>query len=113
MKPTQRDPAKRGSGPLSRTAGATVAAEVNYGSWIVRCPYCPSAEYASETDPHFICTDCGNAANGFAWHPVTFPTAQPAIEAALTVREQKRQNWLPGQTVADLIAENAATKAQR
>lgn len=113
MKPTQRDPAKPGSGPLSRTAGATLAAEVNQGRWIVQCPDCSGAEFASETDPHFMCTACGNAANGSAWHPVTFPKALHAIEAALTVRERRKQNWRPGETVAQLLAKNAATEAQR
>jgi ribosomal protein L37AE/L43A len=113
VKPTQRDPAIRGSGPLSRTAGAPLAAEVNQGRWIVRCPYCPGAAFASEADPHFICNDCGNKANGYAWHPVTFPKAQPDIEAALDVREQRHQNWKPGETVAQLLAENAADQAQR
>jgi len=113
VKPTQRDPAKRGSGPLSRTAGEALAAVVNEGRWIVECPYCSGAEFASETDPHFMCTACGNVANGSAWRPVTFPTALRDIEPALDSREQRHQNWLPGETVAVLLAENAATEAQQ
>ena len=113
MKLTQRDPAERGPGPLSRTAGATLAAEVNEGRWIVRCPYCPGAELASQTDPRFMCTSCSNRANGYSWRPVTFPKALPDIEAALDSREQRHQNWQQGETVAELVAENAATKAKR
>jgi hypothetical protein len=113
VKPTQREQGRGGSGPLSRIAGAPLAAEVSGGRWIVECPYCPGAEFASEANPNFICDNCGNKANGFAWRPVTFPKAIHAIEAALDSREQGRQHWKPGETVAQLLAENAADKAQR
>jgi hypothetical protein len=78
----------------------------NAGRWIVVCPYCASGQYAAATDHRFICVPgCGSGGN---WLPVEWPEDQSDIEAALEPRPLENQNWLPGETVDDLLAENAA-----
>jgi hypothetical protein len=47
-----------------------------------------------------LCGSCGRE------HRVRFPRNRKDIEAALNVRETLFQNWRPGETPADLWAEN-------
>lgn len=90
----------------SKPRGDAVPAVVNHGRWIVRCPFCTSAELACLSDPRFMCCECGNAENLGSWCPVRFPEGIPAIEAALSARPLPLQNMEPGETLADLLAEN-------
>ena len=77
-------------------------AYVNHGRWVVDCPAagCAGAELASDVRP-FVCASCGEGP-----YQTRFPTERAAIEAALESRPVEAQNWLPGETVADLEAEN-------
>ncbi|MFB4312944.1 hypothetical protein [Actinomadura sp. 21ATH] len=108
-----------------------VAARVQAGEWIADCPApdCQNAEFVSEKDPRrrgvagsrwlpfleFVCTVCG------ARCPIQWPADAEEIIAVLDRRPNPMtRNWWPagaklavltgtptGQTVADLLAENA------
>lgn len=100
----------RGPWPTGAT-DRTAAAYVNHGRWCVDCPFgCGSAQYASRADRRFFCIECGNDSTS-GWVTVIWPAPLDiaAIEAALGVRPQvATRNWQPGETVADLLAENQA-----
>lgn len=92
--------------PTVTAAGPIVFAQVNQGRWIIQCPWCPSAEYASIEDHRFFCTDCINGPVGGAWLPVHWPDDVNLIEQLLAVRPRRARNWLPGETVDHLVEEN-------
>lgn len=94
--------------PVNKVLGDAVPVVLNQGRWIACCPDCNGAQLASQTDQRFLCNECANIANGGAWRPTAWPPDRPAIEAALDRRQPANQNWVPGETVADLLAENAA-----
>ena len=100
-------------GPLIEALNAplgpkSVAVEVyvNQGRWIVECPDCRGAQLASLTDPRFMCNCCGNAAIGGSWRPVAWPKSADQIEALLADRPRDNQNWLPGEPLKALRADN-------
>lgn len=91
-------------------------ARCNHGLWIASCacgadglptPGCivfPDA-------PWGWCVRCGNRRHGGCWRTVLVPTPEERarIEAVLLCRpDPATWNWRPGETVADLIAENVA-----
>lgn len=88
------------------TAGTEIEVYANQGRWVAECPDCHSAQLACRTDRRFLCVECGNVAVGGRWRSVVWPDDVPGIEAALEERDGVNQNWLPGETVADLLAEN-------
>lgn len=96
------------------TAGADVLAYINHGRWIAECPAegCNGAQVASEKTRQFWCLHCGNAEIDFAWRHVRFPRYRTAIESILVQRPSARadraltRNWVRGETVIDLRAEN-------
>jgi len=81
---------------------------VDCNRWLVRCPFCPAGvQYASTTDHRFFCVSCLNLANDGHWVRVVWPADREAIEQALVVRANLDQrNWILGETVDDLLAEN-------
>jgi len=83
-----------------------VAAVVDNGRWIVKCPDCPGAQLTAADDPRFMCVECANAAVGGLWRPVVWPTDHAEIGELLDVRPRDTANWLPGETVRDLQVEN-------
>lgn len=85
--------------------GESVSVVVNHGRWVVACPDCQGAQLACRTDKRFMCDECGNVAIGGEWRPVVWPPQATAIEAVLKRRRIVNQNWLPGETVQDLINE--------
>ena len=93
--------------PTSTTSKTTVYAHVNHGRWSVRCPWCNSSQNASRDDHRFFCVECGNAAVSGQWVTVVWPNEVAAIEEVLSKRpDVKNHNWLPGESVADLVADN-------
>lgn len=100
---------------LPGIAGAkgTVDAYVNHGRWIAECPDgCGHAVIASDREPFYICTRCGNEANDGQWLNVKFPRQRKSIEAELVRRAARHphkdaptRNWKPGETVAELRSE--------
>lgn len=103
------------SGRRSPTASPLVA-EVDRGAWVARCdcgmPGLPAPGCVVRLDdPWGWCVRCGNGAVGGGWRPVVIPppAERAAIEAVLTERpDPETRNWRPGETVGELVAENAA-----
>lgn len=92
------------------TAPASEAVELygNEDRWIAECPTCHGAQIACRTDHRFMCNECANVAIGGMWRPVVWPQNARAIEAILDQRPRVNRNWLPGESLEDLRAENAA-----
>jgi hypothetical protein len=85
---------------------AEVTARVDHGRWIGDCPFCPSAQLVSPSDPRFFCPDCKNDGRGFV--KVVFPRQLESIEAALEKRPAAAtRHWNQGETVRDLQLENS------
>lgn len=89
-------------------------AHVNYGRWIARCPrpFCPNAEHFGAdpktghvgglTGAGFRCSHC-DLVCGADWPPNV-----DDIEYLLSLRPvPSTRNWDPGETIHDLLAENA------
>jgi hypothetical protein len=81
-------------------------AYVNHGRWVVECPVCGGGERVptAEGSPTTILCQvpaCGTELG------VIFPEKRAQIESVLLLRENLvNRNWSPGETVADLEAEN-------
>ena len=74
----------------------------NHGRWVADCltPYCKEAKLAD--DPR-ACQNCGRS------YEVRYPADRVLIEAVLARRVvPETRTWIPGETVADLVAENEA-----
>jgi hypothetical protein len=81
---------------------------VGPGRWVVRCPFCSSAQLADpDRTTRFLCVDCLNEAVGRQWVVVKWPTDVARIEEALEPRPEENQSWEPGESVKDLLADNA------
>lgn len=94
----------RPNGPWGapHAVAAPVDGYVNGGRWLVRCP-CGNTPSASPEWGVACCFECG------AVYTVAFPDDRDAIESILVKRPVMRtRNWIPGETVADLDAENVA-----
>jgi hypothetical protein len=91
-----------------------MTAEINHGVWIARCPCRTPGDPAPgcivwTAAPLGWCVRCGNETAGWRWRRILLPgpDERAAIEAALVVRPVEHRNWTPGETVAELLAENA------
>ncbi len=81
---------------------------VHKGRWVIDCP-CWGAQYACRTDHRHFCPDCCNRDAGGGWVPVIWPAPFEVelIEALLLARpDPATRNWIPGESAADLQAEN-------
>lgn len=82
-------------------------AEANWGRWIARCPagLCTNAMQLHRWQQHFACAGAG----GCGWTTdVLWPADPEAVEALLALRPAARtRNWLPGETLQQLLLENA------
>lgn len=87
-------------------APVKVEARVDWGRWLVDCPFCPGAALVDWDEPLHFCLSCHNAAGGHRWVEVVLPTQEErnAIEAALEDLPESAQHWRPGQTIEDLAA---------
>lgn len=85
-----------------------------WGLWVARCPqeWCLGADHYGPgpntgrigglRDDRFTCPRCGTAV------PVAWPTDRNAIMHVLMQRPMpETRNWQPGESVLDLIIENA------
>jgi hypothetical protein len=97
----------------ARLGPAEIAIEVyaNHGRWIVECPDCRGAQIASR-DLAFLCCVCANAAVGGLWRPVVWPEDVAEIDEVLAWRPTANQNWQPGESVVDLVAEAQAREGR-
>jgi hypothetical protein len=86
--------------------GVTVA-YVNWGRWVAQCSWqirCDAALELTGAENGFRCPECGGD-NAIVW-----PSAEmvAGIGRILLMRpHRKNQNWLPGETLQDLMQENA------
>ena len=77
--------------------------------WIAECPEGHNRQLVFEATPLYMCCECWNVGAGGLYREVAFPAERADIEAAIAVRPMPvNRNWLPSETVADLLAENAA-----
>ena len=77
----------------------------DWGSWKARCAWCTSALALSRFQEGFVCWDCGRPVE------VVWPSAAMVrgVERLLTMRpDPMNWNWLPGESLHDLLAENVA-----
>jgi len=101
------EPGQHGALPAAISSVA-VPAQMEWGRWIIKCPFCPSAQLASDTDHKFFCTDCQNAGASGKWLPVAWPANRKVLESLVSIRPRvENRGWLPTQTAKDLAAENA------
>lgn len=98
-------PMERAMAAALGPAATAVKVYANHGRWVVECPDCHSAQMACVTDRRFMCEVCANVTVGGMWRPVTWPEERIEIDEILSARPLGNQNWLPGETVADLLAE--------
>jgi len=85
----------------------------NHGRWVVECPDCCGAQIASAVDYRFMCTVCANVAVEGLWRSVIWPEEYAEIDEALCCRENTaNQNWVPGETLEELKAEEPAPEPE-
>lgn len=78
---------------------------VNWSRWIADCPdpFCGSAMRVRPGDESTRCLDCGATMGPLIW-----PPDPDGIETILAMRpDAYTRNWLPGETLGDLLTENA------
>lgn len=81
------------------------------GRWIADCPgQCGGAECVDLDNLIFMCCSCWNAAYDHQWLKVTVPPTErrKQIERLLLKRPGKARNWLPHETLSDIVTENLA-----
>ncbi len=83
-------------------------ARVNWGRWVVDCPWCKSAQLASWEDPRFFCVECGNAPVDGMYIKVQWPSEEDvhSIEIILGKRIPNHRHWTSAESVHDLVIEN-------
>lgn len=89
---------------LIHTTRQAVAARAYNSMWIVDCAYCPSAQQLQRFQPGFECGYCYGVGD------VIWPAEEMvhSIERLLLMRPLPlNRNWNPGETIADLMRENA------
>lgn len=83
-------------------------AEANWGQWKARCPrlWCTNAMPIDRGQEQFACL--GPDSCGWTGE-VAWPPDPDAIETLLLMRPVPRtRNWLPGESLEDLLQENVA-----
>lgn len=97
---------------IARTVAAVGVADmpplrayVNWGRWVVDCPFCNSAAFVWE-DGLFFCMDCKNRKVEGKPVIVLFPSERYEIERLLNQRHGENQNWRPGETMEYLAKSN-------
>lgn len=94
---------ERGAVARAWVCDLQVEARIEHGRWIACCPNCRTG---SRTHPEWGLGCCGEC--GCIFRRVTFPPNVAEIERVLLRRPLRwTQNWLPGETLADLERENA------
>jgi hypothetical protein len=92
---------------VAYVADVPIEARINHGKWIADCPDCNGAEFVFLEELFFMCAGCLNAGVGNKWRPVVVPTDRKSIEKVILARPlPQNRNWVPGETVAKLKAEN-------
>mgnify|MGYP001590690436 FL=1 len=89
---------------INEPAGEPVVVKANHGRWLVYCP-CSGAEYAWE-EGFYICLSCFNAHLKQHIGKSSFPENRREIETIISQRPLPNRNWVPGETIAQLVREN-------
>lgn len=82
-------------------------ARVNWGRWVADCPdsACFAAEAVMPGMARAHCAECDRP------YEVRWPTERAEIDRVLSLRPvPATRNWFPGETVAQLVAENMEHK---
>jgi len=88
-----------------RAAQKEVQAYVYRDAWMVYCPNCAGAILVDDKEPFMFCPDCHNADNDGVPYRVIFKN-KDEVDALLSKRKNpQNRNWLPGETVEDLMLE--------
>lgn len=97
---------------LTHTAGDPVHLQINASRMIAHCDICGEA-MAVNPDGAFFCMGCLNYRNENLARPLLVPDDLADICAVLVKRPSARtRNWVPGESLQDLIAENEAEGVQ-
>lgn len=96
--------------PTEQDEVDTIYAYVNHGRWMVKCPFCPSAQVAFSSDKRFFCAECANVTNGSKYIAVLWPedAQRERIEKLLMKRGLENRNWVVGETISQLESENTS-----
>jgi hypothetical protein len=95
-------------------SAAPAVAYCNHARWVAECPLGDGGATLVMTGQPFLCPVCANVDLGHRWRPVVFPPAHAAICVELAKRPRReRANWVPGETVPDLVAERLAHTQER
>ena len=80
--------------------GTEILAYINLGRWVADCA-CNGGELVAPGE-QMLCGSCG------AKNTVKFPDkkTRERIDKVLLQRDSYNQNWLPDETVAELVAQN-------
>ena len=84
----------------------TAAVYHNHGRWVANCPadQCSEAHAVTPGDG-FMCVNCGMVSK-LGW-----PLNMEQLTRTLSLRSvPETRNWLPGETLDDLVAENLEHK---
>jgi hypothetical protein len=83
-----------------------VLSRIEHGRWVVTCINCSTSAL---TQPEWRLACCGEC--GCQMRKVVIPIDYQKIEEILLLRlRRENQNWLPGETLEQLFAENLAHK---
>lgn len=88
---------------LVHVSKGAVEAEANMGRWVARCSLCPSATAPKFGAPAFECRLCGTVTE------IIWPSDEmrQGVERLLMMRSNwANRNWLPHETLHDLMREN-------
>ncbi len=82
--------------------GVQILVHFSDGRWVASCPFCESAQVASESDPRFLCPRCLNAEAGGRWLRLVWPEPQhrAQIEALMEQLPRRHQYMPPGVATA-------------
>lgn len=99
-------------------SGSPVYAQIQWGRWVANCE-CGGQENVSKAEPFFFCMSCFNEGNTpnhkdrHAVRPVIFPDEPEKIETLLMERDSDKRHWLKGETVEDLVTQNAVLSEEK
>lgn len=98
-------------GPITidlRDKAGEVAPQVIRSQWVVECPWCAGAIVVNPGS-WYLCVECLNADNSGKVARIIDPPDRTEVERLLNLRPNfQNRNWLTGETVENIRAENIA-----
>ncbi len=95
---------RHGIYPTGLDYGTTLASWVLRGAWTVTCP-CGASEY-TWNEGWVMCLSCMNGYSHHRFVRTMFPAKRQQVEDILEFRPLENRNWLIGETLEELIAQN-------